>query len=661
MPFFLIVVIVGGLFYVFKQLGGNFQSDSVDLTTETVSLNIEQGSVKAMAVGSSEWQNAPDGIDFYKGEKIKTGFDGRATLTAFDHNILRVGNDSEIELSKLTKKNETNQVKVHLEEGELWVQVDRISNPNSFFRLTTDLLAVDIRSGTLAISAPGTVYMIEGIAEIDILDNDDVLTTKTLGVGQQLSIDEEVVSKLTEGLDETLVYALSDGFKSSEWYRWNMKKDGSISAFEKSDLDDEIELDELPDVIPTVDPDSSVTVISPKNGLATNKSTIAISGTYDSDSVQNVYVQGKKASLNADDTWKVYEFSLTREGKNELTLEAEDLSGTKTTLDSITVHYDNIPPTTPQITSPIGNDESFTIADIEQEILGTVDKDTYAVIINDYQLSKFVSGSKEFSYFAKTAYGNLEVGENEYLIYAKDKAGNLSDVATLTLVLEQDTVDTAGVGDEDEDELDVDADTDTTDESEEDAVEQELPTSSSTGGVEITSPNGGESFKTSETQFEINGTVPEGTASVEVDDYKLQAFSKGDTEYKYRASSSMGNLTIGAKNTYTVNAYDDSGEVVGTASITIDVESGSMGDPTINIPSSNPYETTLNEIVIGGTVGKWVEKIYVNGEKLQSYIPGSEKWRSTVELVLGENIFNIYGEKQGDNTKTVSLTVIYKP
>lgn len=648
LPFVLILIIVGGLYYVWQRLGGDSYQNPIDLTTEKVSLDIEEGSVKAMAVNSNSWQNAPDGIDFYRGEKIKTGFDGLASLTFFDASTLRLNHDTSLVFSKLAHKNETDQILVEVNEGDVWVQVDHAA-PQSYLKLKTDQLLVTLHSATVALSSPGTVYLIKGSAEVDIMDGKKVLTTKTLGVGQQLNVDVEIINGLSEGLNETLVYAFSDLFKGSDWYKWNMKKDSGVDAFESTDSPDD---DSNPDpVLSDDDLLDTVSVDSPVSGTTTNKSTLTIQGTLDSDSIDNIYVQSKKATI-AGGTWKIYDFSLTREGKNELTLEAEDSSGERHTLDPLVIYYDNIPPTTPQITDPGENGDTVTIEDVEQEMLGTVDSDTHAVIVNDYQLSKYVSGSKDFSYFAKMAYGNLEVGENEYIIYAKDKAGNLSEPATITLVLDQETVDNADeVPEEDED----------SEEDEEDTEAETLPESSSEGGVEITAPNDGVSFKTSETQFEIQGNVPEGAVSVEVDDYELQAFSEGDTTFKYRASSSMGNLDIGAQNTYTVTAYDDTGDVLGSASITIDVESGSMGDPTIDIPSANPYETTLNEIVVGGAVGKWVEKIYVNGEKVHGYIPGSGKWRETVELVLGENVFNIYGEKQGENTKTVSVTIIYKP
>jgi len=77
--------------------------------------------------------------------------------------------------------------------------------------------------------------------------------------------------------------------------------------------------------------------------------------------------------------------------------------------------------------------------------------------------------------------------------------------------------------------------------------------------------------------------------------------------------------------------------------------------------SSGSYTTTLDEIVLGGTIGKWVQKVYVNDQLLDTYIPGSEEWRKSVTLTAGENTFTIYGSAEDKNTESVSITISYTP
>ena len=678
MPFFIIVVIIAIIIVGWRTLNQLLIDENRSTFSEKVFLTIENGSAKAMTVGKSEWKNAPDNIYLYSGEKLKTGVDGRATLTFSDQSIVRLDSNTEIELIQLKKKKEASVIEVALEEGQIWAKVERINNPDSLFTISTENITVDSRGGDLAVTHPATVYVFSDSAQVGIKYDDEIIKTVNVGVGQQFMVDSEGIQNINEDLEQDLIFALSDSFKSSNWYRWNMKKDGAITAFEESEEEDV----ETEDIASGEDDDEDgeiivgrlVSITKPSPNSATNKSTISLEGLYDSDKVQAVYINGKKASLSGTNKWKIYELTLAQEGENDLTVEAEDLSGVRQELDPFIITYDITPPPAPVIEepSPEEGEDSVTIEDIEQVIKGSVSKDTYAVIVNDYRLSKYVPGSKEFTYYAKIAYGNLEVGENEYVAIAEDKAGNQSDETKIILVLEQETVDEAGLETESDDVETVplsgaspgeeDEVEESTDEPEPEEEPEPLPESTSEGGVTITDPNGGESFTTSETEFDIEGTVPEGTVKVMVNDYTLSLFEEGDTTYRYSAKSSFGNLEIGEKNEYTVKAYGEDNNLLGSASITIDVESGAASAPTITMPStSGTYTTTLDEIVIGGTVGKWVQKVYINDQLLDGYIPGSEEWRNTVTLETGENIFTIYGEQDGDNTESVTITISYTP
>lgn len=658
MPFFIILLILAIIIFGWRTLNRVLIDDNKGTLTEKVFLNIENGSAKAMTVGKSEWKNVPDSIYLYSGEKLKTGSDGRATLTFSDQSLVRLDKNTEVTFVNLTKKDGTSNNEIDLAEGQIWSGVEKSYSPNSSFTVNTDLLMVNSKEGNIGVTEPGTVYVLDGSAEVSLKSNNEVVKVLTVGVGQELNVTEEKISQISEGLETELIFALSDSFKSSNWYRWNMKLDGSIDAYEESDeeedgevdsegdsdIDDEEASDEEEDESDEVVVDGLISITKPSENSATNDSSITIEGTYDSSKVEIVYVGGKKATVVSANKWKVYDYTFTLEGENSLTVEAEDSTGVKTELESFIITYDKTAPATPKITDPGANGETVTIEDIEQIISGTVTSDTYAVIVNDYKLGKYVPGGKEWQYYAKTAYGNLEAGSNEYIVYAEDKAGNQSEPATIVLVLEQEVIDTA-----EEEGEDVEED------------EESLPESSSEGGVSITGPNDGESFTTSDTEFEIIGEVPSSTAKVVVNDYTLSLYEAGSTTFKYSAKSSFGNLEIGEKNTYTVKAYDEDDTLLGSASITIDVESGSAAAPTITMPTSaGTYTTTLNEIVIGGDIGKWVQKVYVNDELLSAYIPGSEEWRKTVTLESGDNTFTIYGESEGGKTSSVSITITYQ-
>ncbi len=664
LPFLVIGLIFSGVVFGWRSLDNVFIDNKKSTFNEKVFLSIESGSAKAMTVGKSEWQNAPDKIYLYRGEKLKTGSDGRVTLTLFDQSIMRLNTESEVEFSTLKKKNDTYNIDVEVKKGGSWSKVERITNPDSTFSLTTDLLTIDTRGAVFALTHPGTVYVVEGNIQVGIKYDDDVIKTYTVGVGQQLVADKNAISSIKRGDDVDVIFALSDTFKKTNWYRWNIKKDGAISAFEESDFKDDVEVteadgEETETAVNEEDTEDEIAnigrlvyVTKPASNFETNKSSLTVEGKFDEEKIKAVYVDGKKASDLGDGKWKITSLKLTVEGDNDFKIEAEDLDGIRKKIETLTIIYDKTVPDAPVIDEPVADEgeTSVSIEDIEQIIKGTVSKDTQAVIVNDYRLGKYVPGSEEFTYFAKTEYGNLETGENEYKIYAEDKAGNQSEPAILILDLDQKVIDEAGVETENES---------TTEESADDS--ESLPAASSSGGVKITAPNGGESFTTSETEFEIEGTVPEGTASVSVNNYKLSLFKSGDAGFKYRAFVSIGNLKIGEKNAYKVKAFDADDKMIGEGSITIDVESGSSAAPVITIPSdSGSYTTSLDTIVIGGTVGKWVTRMYVNDKEIKDYIPGSEKFRSSVTLSAGDNRFVVSAEKAGEQVGKAEITVKFQ-
>jgi len=597
MPFFIIIVLIAIVVVGWRTLNKVFIQNNVDVTSERVLLNIESGSAKAMMEGKAEWKNAPNNIYLYKGEKIETSLDGRAELTFFEQSVTRMEKGSEVEFTQLKKQKEANVINLTLNNGEIWTKVENIVNPDSSFTIDTDLITVETKGGVVDILYPATVQVIQGSAQVSIKSADEVIKTVNVGVGQQFTIDETGISDLAENLDTTLIFAMSDEFKSSDWYTWNMRQDGAIAGFEE----------------PGTEGDEASTT--------------------DEDATTDTETDNKTDT----DTDKVTDTETD-------TVTDTETDKTDTTVDEETDENDKTPPADPVITDPGGNGKTVTIDDIEQVISGTVSSDTYAVVVNDYKLGKYIPGTKSFKYYAKTSYGNLVVGDNEFEIYAEDKAGNKSDTVKITLVLDQKTFDEKKA------------------ESTEDTGTTSVPSSTSSGGVKITSPNGGESLTTSETSFDIKGEVPAGTAKVVVNDYTLTKFTEGDTAFAYKASSAMGSLEIGEKNTYTVKAYDKDDELLGTASITIDVQSGSASAPTITMPSSEgAYNTTLDQVALGGAVGKWVQKVYVNDEVLSSYIPGSEKWSKSVTLTTGANTFTIYGEQDGVKTATATITITYQP
>lgn len=123
----------------------------------------------------------------------------------------------------------------------------------------------------------------------------------------------------------------------------------------------------------------------------------------------------------------------------------EKTSGTETTVE-ITKIEDEIKsdPTPIEIPTTSADDSSEVVSEVISEaifkitspsesevestngyhlIKGVAPKGTHKVMVNDYTLSKYLPGDKDWSYVAALSLGTLKKGENEYTVKALDRDG----------------------------------------------------------------------------------------------------------------------------------------------------------------------------------------------------------------------------------------------
>jgi ABC-type transport system substrate-binding protein len=96
--------------------------------------------------------------------------------------------------------------------------------------------------------------------------------------------------------------------------------------------------------------------------------------------------------------------------------------------------YRNESVTEPEfITSPNGGNDWQT-TDTKVTLAGIVPPKTKAVIVNDYELSRFVPGDKSWSYIASFEFNNLKSGENLFEVYAVDFNGEKTLLDSIRII-----------------------------------------------------------------------------------------------------------------------------------------------------------------------------------------------------------------------------------
>lgn len=180
----------------------------------------------------------------------------------------------------------------------------------------------------------------------------------------------------------------------------------------------------------------------------------------------------------------------------------------------------------------------------------------------------------------------------------------------------------------------------------------------------------GETYNTNSERFLIEGTAPEGTVGIIVNDYRLQLFEPGNRTWSYLASTSINNLKPG-KNTYNVIAINKGGYKSEPAVLTIILGEGETGvvreesgegEPQAEkpeteaftpdtLPSNSPlkpgslrvtgptpgtmHSATGTAFLIEGTTVPETESLWVNDYRLRLFEPGKTTWNYIADTTLG--------------------------
>lgn len=304
------------------------------------------------------------------------------------------------------------------------------------------------------------------------------------------------------------------------------------------------------------------------------------------------------------------------------------------------------------VTAPSG---STTTDSTSYEVTGTVQSSVNSVEVNGEEA--------ELDNGTFVASISLDEGENEVEVVAYDEAGD--EVASITRTITQNV--------------------------------QSLAT------PRITAPGtNGSTYQTSEDVVIISGTTSANTDSIMVNDYTLQLYEAGSTEWRYLAQTELGNLTVGT-NEFTVIAKTANGTQSEAATITIQKTAGTStstssnqtstssssvsstssvttsstssstsdsGEYSLSIvrPTSNgTLSTTEPEILIEGLNSTNVQNVIVNGYTLQLFEPAKGFWNYKASSELGtmqagENLYTVQAtNSNGDVVETVTYTITYTP
>lgn len=225
----------------------------------------------------------------------------------------------------------------------------------------------------------------------------------------------------------------------------------------------------------------------------------------------------------------------------------------------------------------------------------------------------------------------------------------------------------------------------------------------------IVSPaTNGQTYRTSSERFLIEGTAPQGTLGIIVNDYRLQLYQPGNAKWSYLASTAIDNLHPG-RNVYNVVAINRGGYKSEPAVLTIilgegpegvvdegpaDVPSSSSAGAREPAPSSEPappaelpdnaplkpgslkvtgptpglqHSATGSSFLIEGTTAPETDSLWVNDYRLRLYEPGKVTWNYIADAELGtlqrgRNVYTVITrDDRGRVLDELQYVVDYRP
>src|SRR3989338_3497052 len=531
------------LLWAGKALLSTLQFGNAVQRTAVVLRGDDRGSV-SVSLNGEDPRVSDSELKLYPGDSVATDRGAAATLELFDGSIIRIDRGSALTIEESVLGAKESAFALAMERGSAWIRT-----PESVAFAGTVLRTIETATYTAQIPSGAEVYLTEAAIEVYAADGvgvtfrvPDIDEDLIAGEGQKFTIPTE---------DATLEEAYAG--------RSALSSDFAASAF-VAESRTVIVVRTSGDARPAPRSDSleTLTVTSPVDGATITSATVDVTGAY-ATTVDTVRVNGYRAQMDMEKRTYAIEISLPDAESIPVTVEALDKNGLVLEKELLTLKRDRTPPGKPGIIAPAADGATFKTNNEELEIRGSAPRGTAGIIVNDYRLQLFETGDTEWSYLASTKLNNFTQGENIYRIVAVSEAGFRSDPAVLTIILGQGDEGVISAGSSS-------AGTSTST----GALPNNAPTKP--GTLTITAPSAGlehqATLSGTGAEFLIEGNVPSGTASVWVNDYKLQLYTAGKTFFNYIASTGLNTLKRGS-NTYEIIIRDTEGKILDRVTYTI--------------------------------------------------------------------------------------------
>jgi len=452
---FLIMICTGVIIVLGYQLWATTQETGDE---NNVYVYIAQGNAKILPWGSGEWERVYNGTKLLQEDSIKTQTGGRLVVKLFNDNYIRLDQKTELSFSDIKKVKDGYKVNIKLREGKIWVNSNENSKTPVSFTVSTNHTLVKNISTVYEVEQTNSaeaVRVVKGDIVTDIMIDEGGKTSKvetlSVGVGQQAVITGKDIKDYMERKVPSVVDALSDDFRNSSFYKWNMAEDqhptdfslrgGNVDSLMSSDepaTEEVTTADEGDLAKPDITTPSTLTFATPESSLTirgtttalTQKMMVDVESGADRETYElNLYVSGNPqwsfaisevaGTLNSGiNTYKFYALGEDglKSGKTKLIVNYQPDETTDEETDSKDEDLDLGQLVAPEVVSYNGEDSNVVDTDVVK-VVGSV-KGAKEINVSGYTLSAFKPGDTTWVYYARESLGNLDSGENKFVVTA---------------------------------------------------------------------------------------------------------------------------------------------------------------------------------------------------------------------------------------------------
>ena len=380
---FMIIVCVGVIGVLLFNL---WQSVFVPERADGAYIHVLEGSAEMRDWNTDSFFDITDDVLMTPGDELKTSADSKAIVEFFDGTVMRVDGGANFVLNEITNTDSKKEIHLLLVNGKLWF--------NKVYKDTSATL-VEVKTDSILVKSDSqNIFEVENEFDdvvrvmfgadvnVDIFAEDGkrVVETEKVGVGQEIVFSIAVLSKYWSYLSPSVLGALSDEFRLSEWFIWNDKEDKTPTEFVKVEGSDS--------EFQRVEPE----VLAPEPLLDEGGNPIVAPETVDGEVV--------------------------KEDPSEKEL-AEEKPVSVATL------------STPKIGSVSGktnvNDKGFYVEPTRLATLSGTVSGAEKVVVNGFTLTKFKPGDTTWTYFANADFSLMKKGENVYEVVAYGANGLKSE------------------------------------------------------------------------------------------------------------------------------------------------------------------------------------------------------------------------------------------